>query len=117
MLELLGIHKTDDKTRRIASREGRQEHRRHTAAEPLPSTSTTDKGRVVVLGNASAIDAARVLIESHVATMADLATAADDSTAPRRDPEPERRLGEEEELSSPQGRRVRRDGGRGEGVP
>ena len=80
MLELRRevIQTPDDKTRRILIGKGGKnidDIQRRSGAMSIDVDH--DKGRVVVLGNASATAAARVLIESHVATMADLDAAAD----------------------------------------
>ena len=120
MLELRRevIQTPDDKTRRILIGKGGKnidDIQRRSGAMSIDVDH--DKGRVVVLGNASATAAARVLIESHAATMADLDAAADDLEELRGEI---RNLnvawGEEEEVSYGQGRRVRRARGRGEGV-
>jgi fragile X mental retardation protein len=69
----------DDKTRRILIGKGGKtidDIQRRSGA--LSIDVDHDKGRVVVLGNANATSAARVLIESHMETIADLDAAADD---------------------------------------
>ena len=81
MLELRReiISTPDDKTRRILIGKGGKtinDIQRRSGAMSIDVDH--DKGRVVVLGNASATTAARVLIESHMETMADLDAAADD---------------------------------------
>jgi fragile X mental retardation protein len=81
MLELRReiIATPDDKTRRILIGKGGKtidDIQRRSGA--LSIDVDHDKGRVVVLGNANATSAARVLIESHMETIADLDAAADD---------------------------------------